>query len=235
MPSSVDSKKAYIGDELTLFSHVTNWKSYWSAALRPLIKGPVLEVGAGIGSNLSLLRTSPIDWTALEPDSSQCDEIQKQIKDHNVKVVSGYLDHPEVLSDYQTILYIDVLEHIEQDCTEIALAFSKLAVDGRLIILAPAHQSLFSQFDKAVGHFRRYNKTMLKALTPPEAKIEKLFYLDSVGLLASLANSWLLKSSMPTTGQIWLWDKLMIPVSRILDRLVARKLGKTIVIVCSKP
>ena len=62
-----------------------------------------------------------------------------------------------------------------------------------------------------------------------------MFYLDSVGLLASLGNRLLLKASIPTPGQIRLWDGSMVPVSRVLDRLLAFTLGKTIVAVFRHP
>jgi len=225
----------YIGDELTLFAHADNWKAYWSSKIEPLLDGPVLEVGAGIGSNLALLRQRQQDWVALEPDASQAESIENSIqKSHaGIDVVVGTLDDVADGQLFKSVIYIDVLEHIEHDQEEVEKAFSHLQAGGRLIVLSPAHNRLFSPFDKAVGHFRRYNKTMLRALTPtsPEVKIESLYYLDSVGCLASFANMALLKQSMPTSKQIWLWDKLMVPISQVLDVLLGKQLGKTIVMV----
>jgi len=234
---STKESNNYIGDELTLFADATNWKQYWSNKLEPLLSNSVLEVGAGIGTNLSLLRKRNQTWTALEPDTQQAEVISKSIdkKDQGkIKVVSGtLLDIPQD-KKYDTVLYIDVLEHIENDKQEVDRAVSHLNVGGRLIILSPAHQRFFSPFDKAVGHYRRYNKTTISALTPSSTTIDKLYYLDSIGCFASLANALLLEASMPTKRQIWLWDKLMIPVSRITDKLLAHKVGKTIIMVWQK-
>ena len=97
-----------------------------------------------------------------------------------------------------------------------------------MIVLAPAHQWLFTPFDKAVGHFRRYSKATLAAAAPPELRREKLIYLDSVGLAASLANRLLLKQAMPTHAQIQTWDRLMIPLSRVFDPLLGHRAGKSV-------
>jgi len=224
----------YIGNELELFANAENWKSYWASKIRPLIKGSVLEVGAGIGSNLLLLRENQ-KWLALEPDAQQIKIINNNHKaDKGLTVINGFIEDLDPSQTFQTIIYIDVLEHIEKDTEEVQKATDRLNQDGRLIVLSPAHNKLYSPFDKAVGHFRRYNKKMLTALTPPNTQIEQLYYLDSVGCVASYANAKLMKSSMPSKKQVLLWDRLMVPVSKRLDRLLMHKLGKTIVIVWKK-
>jgi hypothetical protein len=59
--------------------------------------------------------------------------------------------------------------------------------------------------------------------------------LDSAGLLASLANRLLLRSAMPSPEQIAFWDRVLVPISRVLDTLFGRRLGKTVVAVWSRP
>ena len=61
-------------------------------------------------------------------------------------------------------------------------------------------------------------------LQPVEA-----FYLDAVGMAASLANRLLLRASMPTDGQIKFWDRMLVPVSRVIDPVLARSIGKSVV------
>src|SRR5262249_21436916 len=124
------------------------------------------------------------------------------------------LDQTEI---FNTILYIDVLEHIKDDSAELARAAEHLAPGGHLVVLSPAHSWLFSRFDQAIGHFRRYTAKALEALTPAKLRVVKSYYLDSVGLLASAANRLLLAQSLPTARQIHCWDNFMVPCSRILD------------------
>jgi hypothetical protein len=74
----------------------------------------------------------------------------------------------------------------------------------------------------------------LRAIVPPGLEIERLFYLDSVGLFASLANKFLLHSESPGLRQVQLWDRVMVRSSRIVDKLALRLVGKTIVCVLKK-
>ena len=110
-------------------------------------------------------------------------------------------------------------------------AANHLAPDGNLVVLAPAHQFLFSEFDAAIGHHRRYNAASLAAVTPRHCRLQACFMLDSAGFFASLANRFMLAEAMPSPRQIALWDKVLVPVSRILDNVTARKFGKSIVAV----
>jgi SAM-dependent methyltransferase len=141
--------------------------------------------------------------------------------------------HQGILADlpdgecFDTILYIDVLEHIEDDYTEVQRAAAHLKPGGCLVVLAPAHQWLFSPFDRAIGHYRRYTRSSLRQLSPQGLTDIRVKYLDSVGLLASLSNRWL-KQRLPTVGQIQLWDAWMVPVSRVLDPLLQYAIGKSV-------
>lgn len=228
------NKKDYIGSELDLFSHAKIWKYYWAQKIKPLIQGPVLEVGAGIGSNTSVLRKKDEVWHQLEPDEKFYKQLKKQNKIlKNCEAFNGFLgNHPK--KDYQTIIYIDVLEHIMKDQDELKLAANKLNKQGILIVLSPAHQFLMSKFDRNIGHFRRYNKKMLRTICPEGMIIQNQFYLDSVGLLASAAAKFLVPSGNPTLNQILLWDRFMVQISRLLDPLLLFSLGKTVITVYKK-
>ena len=129
---------------------------------------------------------------------------------------------------FDTIVYIDVLEHIGNDREELIAAARMLRPGGRIIVLAPAHQRLFTPFDAAIGHFRRYNRRVLREISPPGLRLEQLRYLDSAGLLLSAANLLLLRRSMPAKSQLAFWDRCIIPVSRVLDPCFCGALGKSI-------
>ena len=108
-------------------------------------------------------------------------------------------------------------------------ATAHLQPGGHLVVLSPAHQFLYTPFDRAIGHFRRYSRASLRAAAPPELRETNLIYLDSVGMIASAANRLLLSQSMPSEHQILAWDRLMIPVSRVLDPLFLNRVGKSVV------
>jgi SAM-dependent methyltransferase len=228
----------YIGTELELFSEAKNWKNYVKNILRKYIKGEVLEVGAGIGSNTLLLSRSQYSkWMCLEPDYKLFDALEQSIASQDLRdcfAFNGTIDSLSYETLFDAILYIDVLEHIESDREEVIKASRHLKPDGHLIILGPAHQWLFTPFDTAIGHYRRYNKAMLKAIVPNDLETVKLAYLDCVGLLASLGNKLVLKQSQPSLKQIKTWDNYMVPLSQKIDPAIGYTLGKSVLFVGRK-
>jgi SAM-dependent methyltransferase len=226
----------YIGNELEIFANATTWKKYYKSFIKPYLKGRVLEVGAGIGTTTSVLcETTVMEWVCLEPDLEFVKILETKIDNHELPAVcaakSGTLQQLAHDDTYDCALYIDVLEHIEEDQAELMSIMQHIRPGGHLIVLAPAHQWLFTPFDKAIGHFRRYTKKSLSSLTPQNGSLEKLIYLDSAGLLLSLANKMALRQAMPTVKQIVFWDRFIVPISMIVDRIVGFRLGKSIMAV----
>jgi SAM-dependent methyltransferase len=219
----------YEGSELDLFANATNWKKYFSYILAPYLKGDVLEVVAGLGTTTQLLRGDPEKntWTCLEPDNELASQLATALPD--VELLKGTVENISYERDFDVIVYIDVLEHIADDVMEIEIAAQHLRPNGLLIILSPAHQWLFSEFDQSIGHIKRYSKKTLRQAVSKTFKSQKVFYINTVGLLASLANKLLLKQSLPTYIQIAFWDRYLIPLSRILDPLLGFCFGKSIV------
>jgi SAM-dependent methyltransferase len=224
----------YIGNELELFSHAINWKNYYRKHLKHYIVGDVLEVGAGIGETTThLLNANVTSWVCLEPDQSLSNKIVDKLKSGILpdicKVSVGTTIDVAPSLKFDTIVYIDVIEHIEHDKEELQRAYSLLKKGGHLIILVPAHQWLFSPFDHAIGHFRRYNRTRLIEAIPEELKKVELFYLDSLGLLASLTNKLFLKHEYPTLRQVRFWDSVIVPISKLIDPIIGKSTGKSLI------
>lgn len=227
----------YVGEELDLFGKVTNWKSYWASQVRPYLRGDVLEVGAGKGANTEFLQPSGVGRTVcVEPDPELAAQLEKKLgANSESRTHSAICGTTQTITDkFDSVVYIDVLEHIEDDRGEMRRAAELLKPGGHVIVLSPAHQYLYTPFDKAIGHFRRYNKRMLREVTPRELKLERLWYVDSAGMLASTGNRLLLQQSMPTAAQLRVWDSYMIPISRIIDPLMFYSVGKTVLGVWSK-
>jgi 2-polyprenyl-3-methyl-5-hydroxy-6-metoxy-1,4-benzoquinol methylase len=232
------SEFKYVGSELDLFAAVKNWKAYWSGQIREYLRGDILEVGAGIGSNTQFLDLGGSGrWVCLEPDPELLDKLAQQCSERKGRAYEAVCGTLDALGSQQfdTIIYVDVLEHIDKDLEELNHAASHLRPGGRLIVLSPAHQWLYSPFDAAIGHFRRYDRAMLGSISPTSLRLERMRYLDSAGLLLSAANRLLLRQSMPTKAQLGFWDRWVIPISRVLDEVLLYSLGKTIIAVWYKP
>jgi SAM-dependent methyltransferase len=226
---NTDGSFAYQGGELEIFADALRWKAYWGASIRPWIGGDVAEVGAGIGANTLLLQNSDVrSWHCVEPDPSLVSKLLTNVSRLRAcSVTTGTLS-ALAGREFDCILYVDVLEHIAADREELAFAASLLRAGGHIIVVAPAHQFLFSEFDAAIGHYRRYNRASLMACAPDNCRLSAMFYLDIIGMFASAANRLLLRQSQPSRQQIQTWDRYMVPLSRLIDPVLQRRLGKTI-------
>ncbi len=228
----------YEGDELKLFQHAKHWKKYFSDQIQPHIKGRVLEVGAGIGATTLLLNDGSVkEWILLEPDKEMSALLEKKMESGelpaNCLVQTGTID--QVNANFDTIIYIDVLEHIEHDANELQKAASLLNTGGIIIVLSPAFNFLYNPFDKAIGHYRRYNKKMLKKITPAGLTLMSMRYYDSTGYFAALMNKLFIRRKYPSQQQVLFWDNWLVPVSTITDQLFLHSFGKSIIAVWNKP
>ena len=227
---------AYVGNELELFQHASNWKQYFGHYIMPFLNGNVLEVGAGIGgTTMHLCNGTQKKWICLEPDPKLYDELKQKIKSRQLPqcctAVKGIVQDLQPDEKFDAIIYIDVIEHIENDRAELNAAKNFLAENGHLIVLVPAHQFVYSPFDKSIGHFRRYNKSMLQQVVPIGLKLKKMIYLDSMGLLASIVNKFFLKQKYPTLKQVQMWDKTLVSISKLTDFVINHQTGKTLIAV----
>lgn len=229
----------YVGKELDLFALADNWKSYVKEEIAGYITGEVLEVGAGIGATTLALHDGTARWwVCLEPDAILALRLQEQIRTNRcamtTNIIVGSIRSFVQAPCFDCIIYIDVLEHIEDDRGQIEAAAKLVRPGGHIVVLSPAHQWLFSEFDKSIGHLRRYNKATLRTMMPSGWMEKKLTYLDSFGVFLSLGNVLALRQSIPTRAQLAIWDRLCIPLSRCVDRLTGGLIGKSVLAVWSK-
>lgn len=231
----------YRGGELDVFAHAAGWKAYFGSHLRDALVGDVLEVGAGIGAaTRALCDGRQRSWTCLEADAALAARLREGLQREPLprapgqplpEVIVGALPDLAPGRAFDAILYVDVLEHIGDDAGELRQAAARLRPGGALMVVAPAHRWLYTPFDAAIGHFRRYDRASLRALTPPGLTLTTLRYLDAAGVLLSLANRLLLRSATPTVAQIRFWDRRVVPISRRLDPLLGYRAGKSILAV----
>lgn len=225
--------KTYIGDELPIFSNALNWKDYWSSLieLNSLVVSAV-EVGAGIGSNVQFLFQKSKYLYLLEPDALFCQDYLYPYsqKYDSIIVVNGKINDLSEGVSLDHIYYIDVLEHIERDELELKNATSKLNINGSIFILVPAHQFLFSEFDRSVGHFRRYTVKDFSKIIPVGYKIVSAKYLDTLGFCLSVMLKVFPASIFPTERNIHFWDKYLVPITKRLDKLLGYKIGKSLLL-----
>ena len=224
----------YQGLELENFDKAVIWRKYIYLLIKKYVSNDVLEVGAGIGSFTKNYRKKIRNLTLSEIDDSNFNFLTKKFKDkNNIKVINSFTG--QISETFNTILHLNVLEHIEKDVEEINQALKKLKPNGHLIILVPAHNELYGKFDKAIGHIKRYKIDFFKSLKLDNAEVMELYYLDSLGYFLYYLNKIFFKEEIyPTKLKIFLWDKLFTPFSMILDKLLYYKFGKNVMCVIKK-
>ena len=222
----------YDGWELKYFDKASNFRKYQFELVKKFIKGKVAEVGPGNGAFLKYYLPFANSIDLFEPSENFLINLNK-FKDKKLKIINNYFK--EHKNYYDTILYLDVLEHIEDDEKEIQIAYESLREGGTLIINVPAFQHLYSKFDKDIDHFRRYSKNTLKSLTTKISfRKSTLIYYDSIGYFLSIASKLITKNYLNNFDKkIKIWDSL-IPYSKLLDLLVLNKFGKSLIMVCIK-
>ncbi len=227
----------YSGLELEIMSIATNYREYWLSRIPNLPRGArVLEVGAGIGSNVQDLLERFDNISLIEPDVSQFSQLQKKFGAHllekSVQIYSGYHQIPRS-EKFDLILYIDVLEHIEDDFAEIRIASRSLVENGHLFVMVPAFQALFSNYDRKLSHYRRYSKQRLREVASENLEIKSLIFMDSIGLFGVVINR-ILQNENLNRASVLFWDRVLIPFSRFLDRsIVKHRFGKSLLLIAS--
>jgi len=236
--SALDARR-YLGEELDLFVAAHAWRRYWARHIGPYLGRRVLEVGAGLGSTtLALWRPGFEQWLAVEPDLDLAERLAARLAPLGAsapRIHRGTLASLPAGAGFDTALYIDVLEHLPDDVEEVARAARFLLPGGRLIALSPAHPWLFSPFDHAIGHLRRYTRRSLAEAVGRSLTVERAFHLDAGGALLSLGNRLLLRRRGPSAGQIAFWNRVVVPLSRVADPLLLHRLGRSVVVIARKP
>ena len=228
------SKIDYEGWELEHFDNSNNFRNYQNDLFKKHLRGHAAEVGPGNGENLQIYKDKVEILELYEPSKILYDNLISKFGSDKKFIINN-----EVFSlkenTYDSILYLDVLEHIENDHQEIMKAFNSLKEGGKLIINVPAFQHLYSNFDKDVKHFRRYNKkTLLNLIKNLNYLSYELKYYDSLGYILSLMSKLFTKNYKNNFNKkIKIWNSL-IPLSKILDTLIFHSFGKSLILIIIK-
>ena len=227
------SKKNYPGWELKFFDNSKNFRLYQFQLIKKYLSGHVAEVGPGNGSNLNYYINKPKKIDLYEPSNKHYLNLKKVFKKN--KKIKFYNKIFDGKKKYDTILYLDVIEHIKDDKKEILKALKLLKKEGNLILNLPAFSHLYSQFDKDVGHYRRYSKKDFKKIMDniPVKEINFIYY-DSLGyFLSLLSKAFISNYKKNFERKIKFWNSL-IWISKILDLIIFRLFGKSLLVIIKK-
>ena len=221
----------YDGFELEHFDSAHNFRKYQLFLIKDYISDKFLEVGPGKGGFAFFYSNLVKKPMLIEPEKKLYRILKKSLKK---KFIIKNCTINKINNKFDTIIYFDVLEHIKNDIKEVSIASKKVKKNKYLIFNVPAYQSLYSNFDKSVGHHKRYNKKdFLKISKKTGLKIEKLIYYDSIGFLFLILNRVFSLKQSNLKNKLYLWN-LLIPLSRLIDFLTFNKFGKSLLCVFKK-
>jgi SAM-dependent methyltransferase len=190
----------------------------------------ILDFGAGIGTFAHPLSTDGIFLTCVEPDAPAREHL----------LALGLEAHASIdtvqKNSMDGIYSFNVLEHVPDDDAVLRDLFARLRAGGRLMLYVPAFLCLFSAMDRRVGHLRRYRAGDLIAKVQRAGfKIDRARYVDSLGFFVTLAYRMFGdRDGGINRGALRFYDQIIFPVSRILDPLLGRALGKNLLIEARK-
>jgi phospholipid N-methyltransferase len=215
--------------------------------IRPFLGNRVVEIGAGTGTFTKFLVTAylashpAVQLSVFEPSEHHYRKLYETLHSQypgymqadRLTVTQGYFHtSPE---GFDTIVMINVLEHIEHDLEAVLTVHHSLASGGTYIVFVPALQWLYSPFDKAVGHYRRYEKTHLEEVFRKGGfTVVKAKYMDCLGVLPWYLLNVLGGSQSINPRLARLYDTWLVPVTKWAERLGEPCVGKNILMIGRK-
>jgi len=225
----------YEGWELHNFDSANLYRAYQFSLIRKQIKGNILEVGPGNCIYINKYMKVSNSITFIEPTNKYFKSLKKKFKKNKKVTIKKNLKNLKKNS-FDTIIYLDVLEHIKNDKEEINKAYNLIKKSGTIIICVPAFQFLYSIYDKKIGHYRRYSKnSFIQLLKKCRIENYKIRYFDFVGFCLILMSKLLNRESLDNFSlKIKLWN-FFIPISIFLDVLLMKYFfGKSLLVKIKK-
>lgn len=229
----------YEGMEILSVIENANYFNEWMYnTIKPYCSGKILEIGSGIGNISTYFVRDKKQITLTDLRANYCDILKKKF---STTVINLDLVHPnfdveykDFLGTFDSVFALNVVEHIKDDIHAIANCKKLLKTNGTLIILVPAYQFLYNNFDIELEHFRRYtHKSLLKILEANDLKTKKPFYFNFIGIIGWWFSGSILKKKTIPEGQMGLFNKL-VPIFKFVDWITFRKIGLSVICVSFK-
>ncbi len=232
------SQFVYEGRDLEAMAVAPKYHRWILSRFKPYIGRRIAEIGAGSGNFTALLAQERVDeLLAVEPSEEMFPLLTKVAEDfQNVQCKKAFFG--DIYTDYQnhfdSMVYVNVFEHIEQDSVELSYVHASLKSGGYLCVFVPALPMLFSEYDASVGHFRRYKKKQLRTLVEKAGfEIVDVRYFDILGIAPWYLFFTLGKRKL-SAGSAKLYDTVAVPVMRRVEGVVKPPIGKNLLLIAKK-
>lgn len=239
----MSEKVVYVGKDLEAMSFAVNYHRWIFEEISAYLGKSIIEVGAGIGSFSEMLLENGPDTLSLVEPSGLYGQLAETFASNGHRtdidtyhaIFADVRDEIAAKSVPDSIIYINVLEHIEDDQGELKLIHQTLEDGGKCLLFVPALQALYGNFDRKLGHFRRYRKRELEDKCEAAGfKILKSTYFDFAGVMPWFVKYRLLGSEELGGGAVDLYDRLVVPIVKKIESAIKVPIGKNILLIAEK-
>jgi SAM-dependent methyltransferase len=234
-------KHGYAGKDLEAMSFAVNYHRWILSIFEPYLGARVVEVGAGTGSFSELLLERRLESLSLvEPSTAMHQQLCERVAES--QNVTTYNDVFENVAEQirlaerpDSIIYVNVLEHIADDVHELSVINKTLDAGGRIFIFVPALRWLHGSYDRQINHFRRYTRTELeKKCVAAGLKVLTSRYFDLFGVLPWWVKYKVLQSNNMEPGAVRFYDQRVVPIAKVLESTLSPPLGKNVLLIGEK-
>lgn len=220
-----------------------NYYDWIGSQMIPHLGQNILDVGGGYGAHLEHIVRGPYRVMSVDLSQASVEFMRERFKDfpnfEAIKVDFGSQHDQDALiaRRFDTIISLNVLEHIEDDLAALRDMYRILEKQqGTLFIQVPAHEWLYGSLDSLAGHYRRYTKKYLRGiLTQAGFTIQRLYHFNSFGTLPWFINARILKprdlEAKSVGAQVRLFDRYFVPVLRRVENVLHMPFGQSLMAV----
>jgi SAM-dependent methyltransferase len=244
MPSTDDSLSVAIdpfyAEDLRQMAQAVNYRDWQFRMVEPFLGERVLEVGGGIGNFTLELAGNNRSVITLEPNEYCFRQLQEKTSDFpKVQPLQATVESLDTAlhsdDSFDSVVLMNVLEHIEDDQSVLIALKRRLAPGGRIVVLVPACSWAFGPLDKRLGHFRRYSKGYsIQLYRKAGLQVEFIRYYNFIGIWGWWWNAKLGKLRGQSDAQIRIFDRWVVPIASRVEKFISLPVGQSILIVGSK-
>ena len=225
-------------ETLSVIEKANKFNKWMYETIKPYSKGRILEIGCGIGNISEFFINDNFDIVLSDLRDNYIQIVKNKFTNEIIKIDLVDVDfdtkHKDLIGTFDTVFALNVVEHIKDDHKAIENCKKLLKNQGYLIILVPAYQALFNNFDVELEHYRRYTQKSLKQLIKAnQLNIIKTFSFNVIGILGWFVSGSILKKKTIPEGQMGLFNKL-VPVFKLADILTLKKIGLSVICISEK-
>lgn len=239
MPRSEAADPVGIETLERLAAAAPNYNRWLFERVRRWVGQRVLEIGAGVGTMSTFLMNGARERVVLsDTDPHYLERLRERYKQYpHVGVARLRLPtYEEALAreSFDTIICLNVLEHVRDDMLSLGTMFRLLQPRGRLVLLVPALPAIYGELDRALGHFRRYTPAELREKYAAAGFVMRhLEYFNLAGIPGWWLTGRVLKRDLIPTASLRWYDAL-VPLFR-LEHLVPWRIGQSLIAVGERP